>query len=199
VPKVLQVSGDALRALQERFQQGDRDAFEALVEPCLDDLYTLCLRLTNNAAEAEDLAQEALVKALRKHHQYRPGNALRPWLLTIGANLARSRLRSVWWRRVLPFAKETETETTPEVLNEAMERDRAVREALATLPPMYREAVAVFHLQDLSYAEMAEITGLKVPALKQRVRRGTKMLREAIGRLYPELVPIRKGTGERLT
>ena len=66
-----------------------------------------------------------------------------------------------------------------------------VRSALAELAPHYREALALFHLQDMSYAEMSTITGVSIAALKQRVRRGTQQLREAVTRLYPELVPDR--------
>lgn len=182
--------------LQRGFYEGDRRAFEILVRPYLDDVYTLCLRMTRNPVEAEDLSQEALVKALRSHRLYNPERPLRPWLLTVAGNLARSRLRSVWWRKVVPFAKERETEDTPETEAHGLDRDAKVRAALATLPDIYREAVAVFHLEDLSYNEMAEITGVSVPALKQRVRRGTVLLREAIERMYPDLDLARKDETE---
>ena len=182
--------------LQRAFHEGDREAFEALVRPHLDDVYTLCLRLTRNPVEAEDLAQEALVKALRSHHLYNPERPIRPWLLTVAGNLARSRLRSTWWRKVVPFAQERETRVTPESEAHGMDRDAKVRAALATLPDIYREAVAVFHLQDLSYKEMAEITGVSVPALKQRVRRGTLLLRQAVERMYPDLDMARKGEAD---
>jgi RNA polymerase sigma-70 factor (ECF subfamily) len=179
-------------ALQRAFHQGDRRAFEQLVAPYLDDVYTLCLRLTRNPVEAEDLAQEALLKALRSHRLYNPERPLRPWLLTVAGNLSRSRLRSTWWRKVVPFAQERQTDHTPETEAGGLDRDAKVRQALATLPDIYREAVAVFHLEDLSYNEMAEITGVSVPALKQRVRRGTLLLRAAVERMYPDLDLARK-------
>ena len=183
--------------LQRAFHQGDRRAFELLVRPYLDDVYTLCLRMTRNAAEAEDLAQEALVKALRSHRLYNPERPLRPRLLTVAGNLSRSRLRSTWWRKVVPFTQERWTDRTPETETTARDRDAKVRHALSTLPSIYREAVAVFHLEDLSYNEMAEITGVSVPALKQRVRRGTVLLKEAMVRLYPDLDLARKeGTND---
>ena len=68
-----------------------------------------------------------------------------------------------------------------------------VRHALSTLPVRYRESVALFHLEDMSYQEMSVITGASVAALKQRVRRGNAMLRSALERLYPEIVAERKG------
>jgi DNA-directed RNA polymerase specialized sigma24 family protein len=56
---------------------------------------------------------------------------------------------------------------------------------------LYREALSLYHLHDMSYIEMALITGAGIPALKQRVRRGTAMLQAAMARLYPELGPGR--------
>ena len=75
---------------------------------------------------------------------------------------------------------------------DAAGRDELVRAALVELPDIYREALALYHLEDLAYKEMSEITGVAVPALKQRVRRGSILLREKIATLYPELVPVRR-------
>lgn len=184
---------DHQQALRQRFHEGDADAFQELVAPWVDDVYTLCLRLTSNAADAEDLAQEALIRALNKHRYYAPDRPLRPWLLTIAANLARSRMRTVWWKRVLPFSRDVELDKPqPDAQVASMDEDAKVRHALTTLPLIYREAVALFHLDGMSYREMAEITGVAVPALKQRVRRGNGLLRTAIAKLYPDMADTRK-------
>ena len=90
----------------------------------------------------------------------------------------------------------TDEDASPEGALDGFARDRKLREALAQIPAPYREAVILFHLDDMTYAEMAEITGAKVPALKQRVRRGIAMLRERLPRMYPELVPVRKTGSE---
>jgi RNA polymerase sigma-70 factor (ECF subfamily) len=166
---------------------GDRAAFAALARPHLDVVYTLCVRMTSNAAEAEDASQEALVRALRQRAAYDPTRAFRPWLLTIAANLCRDRLRSAWWRRVIPLSPGAGPASAGE--EDAVDRDRdaRVRDALATLPAIYREAVSLFHLDGMTYAEMTEITGVAVPALKQRVRRGLLLLEEAVTRMYPAL------------
>jgi len=92
-------------ALRRRFHTGDPAAFEALARPHLDLLYTLCLRMVRAEAEAEDLAQETLIRALGRHRQYDPSRAFRPWLMTIATNLCRDRLRTVWWQRVVPFKR----------------------------------------------------------------------------------------------
>jgi RNA polymerase sigma-70 factor (ECF subfamily) len=179
--------------LARRFQQGDVGAFEELARPMLDLLYTFSLRVVGNEQEAEDIAQEALVRALHNHRRFDPERPFKPYLVRITLNLCRDRLRTVWWSRVLPLG-EAPRETTPgpELLTEAAERDAKVRHALSTLPRKYREAISLFHLEDLSYADMADITGTRVPALKQRVRRGLVMLDEALARLYPELVEGRR-------
>jgi RNA polymerase sigma factor (sigma-70 family) len=181
--------------LRERFAAGNRVAFEALVQPELDALYTLTLRLTGRAEVAEDIAQEALVKALASCKRYDPSRPFRPWLLTIARNVCRDRQRSAWLKRVIVLVRpviDPRADTFDELA--AKERDALVRSALATLPLTYREAVALFHLEDMSYAEMAEITGSSVAALKQRVRRGNQMLKQALERMYPQLLGDRIGS-----
>jgi RNA polymerase sigma-70 factor (ECF subfamily) len=156
-------------------------------------LYTFSLRVVGNEQEAEDIAQEALIRALRNHRRFDPERPFKPYLLRITLNLCRDRLRTVWWSRVLPLGQApSETTPDPELMTEAAERDAKVRRALSTLPRKYREAVSLFHLEGMSYADLAEVTGAKVPALKQRVRRGLVMLDDALTRLYPELVEGRR-------
>ncbi|MFT5679924.1 MAG: RNA polymerase sigma-70 factor (ECF subfamily) [Myxococcota bacterium] len=161
-----------------------------LVGPHIDTVYTLCLRISGNVTEADDLAQETLLRALSKHKSYDPAWAFRPWLLTVTINLCRDRLRTVWWRRVLPMSQpHCSSLPDPEHAVQATERDAQVRNAMATLPLLYREALALFYLDDMSYQEMSQITGSSLSALKQQVQRGQIMLRETMGKLYPEMVP----------
>jgi RNA polymerase sigma factor (sigma-70 family) len=95
----------------------------------------------------------------------------------------------VWWRRVFSLDMAISCPRGgPEERAEEQDRDRRVRHALSTLPTAYREALSLFHLESMSYQEMADITGDSVPALKQRVHRGSEMLHAAMRRLYPELV-----------
>jgi RNA polymerase sigma-70 factor (ECF subfamily) len=184
--------------VEERFRDGDPEAFEAVVSPHVDDLYTFCLRVTGRSEDAWDLAQDTLVRARAKHRLFDPRRPIRPWLLTIAHNLWRSRVRSPWTRLRSAFADwmpGASGAPGPDAELEGDERDRKVRRALATLPPIYREAIALFHLEDMSYAEMEEITSVSVSALKQRVRRGDALLAEKIANLYPELVPERREGG----
>lgn len=178
--------------LRARFVSGDRRAFEELVRPHLNLLYTLCLRMLNDAVQAEDAAQETLIRALSRRNRYNPERPFRPWLLAIATNLCRDRMRTVWWRRVVSLVRdERPDEALPDTLLAGSESDRRVRAALATLPDIYREALSLYHLEDLSYAEISEITGVQVGALKQRVRRGGGLLRDAMVRMYPEMAAVR--------
>ncbi len=190
-------SDPELEAMRHRFQGGDVDAFRVLASPHVDDVFTLCLRMCGSRAQAEDAAQTALERAMRRHRQYQPSRPLRPWLLAIAANECRSRLRSPWWRRWNPLSGSQPEPTTPVERLEGADADARVRHALSTLAPTYREAVSLFFLDDLSYDEMAAITGVSVAALKQRVRRGRAMLAERVEKMYPDLAGSRsKGEGE---
>jgi RNA polymerase sigma-70 factor (ECF subfamily) len=189
LPFPSQRSGADDLALRQRFAQGEAAALAELARPHLDLLYTHCLRMMGSPTDAEDLAQEALCRALRQHQRYDPQRPFRPWLLALSTNLCRDQLRTVWWRRVFSLDMAISCPRGgPEERAEEQDRDRRVRHALSTLPTAYREALSLFHLESMSYQEMADITGDSVPALKQRVHRGSEMLHAAMRRLYPELV-----------
>lgn len=176
-----------------RFHRGDLAAFEQLVAPVMDTVYTICLRMLGSRTDAEDVVQDVLVRAMEQHSSFDPSRAFRPWILTITTNACRDRLRTVWWRRVLPL-RHLEDEPggeTPFLMTAAAQQDQAVRRALASLPATYREALSLYHLEDMTYVEMAEVTGMGIPALKQRVARGRVLLAEAVERMYPNLSPKR--------
>jgi RNA polymerase sigma-70 factor (ECF subfamily) len=93
----------------------------------------------------------------------------------------------VWWKRIAGLNSDIVSSVpSAEVVIDATERDRRVRQALLALPIKYREALSLYHLEDISYAEMSEVTGASVSALKQRVRRGQLMLRQKLEKLYPD-------------
>lgn len=180
---------DGDRAARMAFAEGDLSQFDVLATPHLDALYSLCLHLLGDQARAEDAAQEALVRCMTRYRRYDPDRPFRPWLLRVGANLCKDRLRSVWWRRWLPLGSHSHDQPTVASRLEDAGRDEAVSSLLQTLPPHYREAVTLFHLQDMSYAEMVEVTGASEASLKQRVRRGRAMLGQKLRQVYPEFAP----------
>jgi len=175
--------------LQTGFSKGDVEAFQELVSPHLDLLYTVCLRMTGNQATAEDVAQDTLIRCLDSAHKYDPTRPFKPWMLAIATNLCRDRTKSTWWRKVkeLP-GKLLESRANTVHLLETRDHDRLVRKVLRSLPEPYAEAVELFHIAGLSYAEMSEVTGHSVAALRQRVARGRKLLRERLEKSYPDVV-----------
>jgi RNA polymerase sigma-70 factor, ECF subfamily len=161
----------------------DLDAsFEALVQAHVDRLFSIALRILNDRGDAEEAAQDALVRAYRALGGYDRDRIrelrLRPWLTTIVVNVCRKRTRV---RRVktteLGFDPGTEPAVDPVARRDARE---AWASLLATLPQAQRIAIVLRHVDGLSYAEMAEALGRPEGTLKAQVHRGLATLRDAL-------------------
>ena len=174
--------------------------FEALALAYAGRLYAFALRLGAGREDAEEIAQDTLVRAYRALAGYDPVRRrelrLRAWLFAIALNVQRNRVR----RHHLPSVPlepqragndGDETRATapepaadrreaPEALAEAGETRRGLAAALLTLPARLREAVVLRHVQGLSYAEAAEALGVPVGTVKAQVHRGTRLLRVAL-------------------
>lgn len=154
---------------------GDLDgSFEELVKAVRDDLYSGLRPL--HGVEAEDLAQEALVRAYRALSGYEPDRIrtlrLRPWIWTIALNLSRNRARDRARRPTPVELVDTHGVDDPEPLDTTAWDAR-----LASLPLAQRRAVVLRHVVDLSYPEIAEITGRPEGTIKADVSRGLARLR----------------------
>ena len=169
----------------------DLDAwFEPLVRAHVDRCHAIALRVLGNQHDAEEITQDAFVRVYRALAGYEPARIrelrLRPWLATIVVNLARNRLR----RRPLPTtpleplvdaSAEPAAGVTTDPAGEAVrsaERERLTQLLLA-LPERYRVPVVLRHVDDLSYAELAEVLGRPEGTLKAQVHRGLALLRAA--------------------
>jgi RNA polymerase sigma-70 factor (ECF subfamily) len=161
----------------------DLDAtFEALVQAHVDRLFSIALRILNDRGDAEEAAQDALVRAYRALGGYDGDRIrelrLRPWLTTIVVNVCRNRTRV---RRVktteLGFAPGAEPAVDPVARRDSRE---AWASLLATLPRAQRVAIVLRHVDGLSYAEMAEVLGRPQGTLKAQVHRGLAALRDAL-------------------
>ncbi len=142
--------------------------------------------MTKRPADADDLAQEAFIRAYRalSGYDHRRMEELRPrgWLAAIVTNLGRNRAR----RKTPPAADLTvvaetapDAEPGPEHLAERREAARAWRVRLEQLPPRYRRAVELRHVSGLSYPELAEALDRPLGTVKSDVHRGVRLLREA--------------------
>jgi RNA polymerase sigma factor (sigma-70 family) len=166
-------------------------SFETLVRTHVDRCYAIALRVLGDPHDAEEVAQDALVRAYRALGGYEPSRIrelrLRPWLATIVVNLCRNRVR----RHPLPTTPlaplidagrepAADASTDPAGLALAtVDRDH-LASLLARLPDRYRIPVILRHVDDLSYAELAEVLGRPEGTLKSQVSRGLAMLRAAI-------------------
>ena len=155
--------------------------FERLVRDHQNRIYALGLALTGNSHDAEDVAQDTFVRAYRALATYPPERIRdlkqKAWLHRIAVNVVRNRVRGVRPRLVELNGSEPDARSGPEedVLRKAEIDELAAR--VACLPARYREAVVLRHVQELSYAEVADALGQPVGTVKANVHRGLKLLR----------------------
>jgi RNA polymerase sigma-70 factor, ECF subfamily len=170
------------------------DAFEALVLAHQDRLFTIALRVLGDRGAAEEAAQDALVKAYRAIASYDATRILdlrlRPWLATIVLNLCRTRVARRANRGAPPLSFDIEASPLPEpvasdtgtspaaVLDRHAEREHWGM-LLSSLPPAYRAAVVLRHVDGLSYPDLATALGKPEGTVKAQVHRGLAMLRTA--------------------
>ena len=167
-------------------QAGDARAYEELVRAHQEVAFRVAYVITRNAADAEDAAQEGLVKAWRALGRFRTGEPLRPWLLQIVANEARNRARSTGRRehlavRAASAVSSGEAAPSPEDAVLDADRRRTLLAALEQLPEAAREILACRYLLELSEEETAQVLGLRLGTVKSRSARALDRLREAYG------------------
>lgn len=179
----------------ERLKTGENAAFDDLIELYSSDIYALLYRLTDNAEEASDLTQETFLSALNGIKGFRGDAGLKTWLYRIAINHSRNRFR--WWkrrRRDVTVSLDDEvgqaerrveeiipdTGRSPEDSAIADERERALAAALSSLPDIFREAVVLCDLEELSYEEIASSLGMNIGTVKSRIARGREELRRKL-------------------
>lgn len=166
--------------------------FRELIEPLLNDAYTFARYLSRDPSVAEDIVQEASLRAFRHVDSLR-SHEPRAWLLTIVRNcfyawrekVVQAGLQSIEADQsaqdaygVAEEAEEAQQDLDPQrILERTMKRD-AVREMIEALPVQFREAVVLRELNDLSYREIAELTGLPIGTVMSRLARARDMLRK---------------------
>jgi RNA polymerase sigma-70 factor (ECF subfamily) len=163
----------------------------------VDSLYRTALRLTRNAADAEDLVQETYLKAFRAAERFEPGTNLRAWLFTILHNTARNRARDLGREAVTvdseaieraaagPGPAGTGTGETPEslLLRETLAPE--LQAAIDELPDVFREAVWLRDVEEFTYAEIAEMLQVPAGTVMSRISRGRRMLFDRLQHLKP--------------
>ncbi len=184
LPAVARVDVDSMTdaTLVRRVLDGDPRAFTILVDRHLQPCLRFATRMLGGRHDAEDVTQEALLRAYRALATYDPAGSFRTWLFAILVNRCRTSLlqRSRYVRRVV---------TDEDAMRIAVSGDDAaatelrieIERALALLEPDQREAFLLKHVEQLGYDEMAAVTGAGVSALKMRVKRACERLQELLG------------------
>ena len=178
----------AAQTLAARLAVDVDDHFEEMVVLFQDRLYALALRMTGNAEDAEEITQDAFVRAYRALTTYPTDRiqalALRPWLYRITVNVTRNRARGKRPRVVTldgPEAAAWEPvdrdRDRPEAVVGRAEGDEELGALVASLPARYRAAVVLRHVMELSYEEVAAVLGQPVGTVKSNVHRGLGILR----------------------
>ena len=160
--------------LMEAAGRGELAAFERLVRRHQATAWRMALRLLGNAADAEDVAQDALLRLLDAAPRYRPEARFTTYLYRIVSRLCLDRLR----RRPPPAELPEAVEASPTPPEAALyrERDQAVAAALAALPPRQRLVIVLRYFEGLAGAEIAEIAGTSPKAVERLLARGRTTL-----------------------
>jgi RNA polymerase sigma-70 factor, ECF subfamily len=176
----------------ERLTAGDPAAFDLLINRYSADIYALLFRLTEDREEAGDLMQETFMSALRSIGSFRGDSELKTWLFRIAINHSRNRHR--WWKRrkrnrtVSLDASLGESDlrlietlesgvADPEAAALRRERELSLRQALAEIPEIFREAVVLCDIEGHSYHEISDLLGVSIGTVKSRIARGREELR----------------------
>ena len=185
------------RMLVDRFKQGDQSAFEQMVTRYWDRIYAMVNQLLRNPQDAEEVTQDAFIRAHRGLSGFRGDSTFSTWLYQIATNLARNRYW-YWWRRRRdqtvsldqPIGQENDLTLaevfpaeleTPEDATVTQEFVNRVSECMEKLSPKHREILTLRNVKNLSYEEISEILDISVGTVKSRIARARESLRDKMG------------------
>ncbi|WP_010099564.1 RNA polymerase sigma factor SigW [Ornithinibacillus scapharcae] len=175
----------------KQVKKGDQAAFEDIVLFYQDKIYQHCNRMLGNAHEAEEIAQEAFIRAYINIHSYDERRKFSTWLYRIATNLTIDRLR----KRKPDYYLDAEVKGTegldmysqlaaedklPEDELEELELQNYIQKQIAELPPKYRSIIMLRYLEDFSLQEISEILDIPIGTVKTRVHRGREALRKKL-------------------
>lgn len=185
------------RTLVDRFRNGDASAFDEMVTRHWDRIYAMVHQLLRNPQDAEEVTQDAFIRAHRGLAQFRGDSAFSTWLYQIATNLARNRYW-YWWRRKRdrtvsfdqPVGEDNDTPLSEIFAGDAIKphEETATQElvdriaiGMEKLGAKHREILILRNVKNLSYEEIAQILGISVGTVKSRIARARDSLREIIG------------------
>jgi RNA polymerase sigma-70 factor (ECF subfamily) len=175
------VAADDDLANVDRVLTGEIAAFESIVHRWQSPLVNLAYRFCRDRGRAEEMAQEAFLRAYRGLGTWRRDAAFSTWLFALATTLYRTELRRIPVVAIPLSDLHAPAESRNELEDE--DRDRAVRLAVFALPPKYREALILFYFHDMNVHDAARSLGLPEGTVKARLSRGREILRGKLPRL----------------
>ena len=189
-----------------RILAGEKQLFHDLIRPCERSIFFLLMSLLRNEAEAEDAAQETVIKVFLNLKNFRGDSQFRTWVLSIARNEGLGRLRKASTRREDSLEAETDEQTgdyTPAILtswrevpSEALERKELgslLREAIEGLPVIYRNVVLLRDIEEMDVRETAAALDITEGAVKVRLHRARAMLQRTLAPRLKGFAPRRGG------
>jgi RNA polymerase sigma-70 factor (ECF subfamily) len=182
--------------------------FEQAALAHIDSLFGTAMRLTRRAPDAEDLVQDTYLKAFRAAHQFEPGTNLKAWLFTILHNTFRNMRRHAGRNPVEVDSEAVERAVSdgpggqsPEQMLSRRDLDADLKGALDALPDAFRQAVWLRDVEELSYAEVADVLGVPIGTVMSRISRGRRALLDGLQarRGAASGVPGKTANGKRQT
>ena len=181
------MQGDEL--LLRRACKGDVQAFEELMQSHESRIYAIALRMMGNREDAQDCAQEAMVRIYRAMGSFKGQSALATWIYRITMNTCLDELRRRKARKVTSLDSlvdtgwsPTDTGDTPEEHGLRVEKQNALNQAIQSLPDDMRAAIILRNVKGYSYDEIASILDANVGTIKSRISRGREKLREILSK-----------------
>jgi len=183
-------------ALVERARNGDVSAFEQLVRQYDRQIFRVAQHITQNREDAEDITQDAFLKAYQKLDQFQGNSKFSTWLVRIAVNEALMKLRRRRPERTVSLDEDVKTEEdsvpreiadwspNPEQLYKQAELKDILTRTIQGLPPSFRTVFVLRDVEGLSTEETAEALGLSIPAVKSRLLRARLQLRERLSRYF---------------
>ncbi|WP_053364811.1 RNA polymerase sigma factor SigW [Bacillus sp. FJAT-27245] len=175
----------------KQIKKGDQDAFAEIVELYKDKLYQLGYRMLGNSHEAEEIAQEAFIRAFVNINSYNQEYKFSTWLYRIATNLCIDRIRKkkpdfyldaemAGTEGLTLYSRIPSDSPLPDKEVEMMELQEAIQGEIIKLPEKYRSVIVLKYIEELSLNEISEILDLPLGTVKTRIHRGREALRKQL-------------------
>lgn len=171
------------------------DAYEILVKRYKDPLINFVFRFVGDRDVCTDIVQDTMIKFYLNKDSYREFAKFSTWIYTIAGNLAKNELKRRRRRTIFSIHNDDDERSiqiedkaflAPDRATDSEIKNEIIQKALMKVKPVYREVVILRDIQDLSYEEIAEITGLSLGTVKSRINRGRAQLQKLLKNIYHE-------------